>query len=116
MDIQREGKESESKERKVFLMWISVILIFLIMMRTILSRAIGVYRHTKVSVQDGTAAEVEGMENISKLPFYQSFKEGLNLTMQNKLEEANQNFQKALNLLEERRELLSDHYLHINKK
>lgn len=30
---------------------------------------------------DGNEADVYGMENISKLPFYQSFKEGINLTI-----------------------------------
>ena len=47
------------------------------------------------------------------MPFYQSFREGLNLTLQQQLEEANQSFQKALNELESRKEQLSEHYLHI---
>lgn len=37
-------------------------------------------------MQDGDKSDVQGMESISKLPFYQSFKQGMNLTVENKLE------------------------------
>lgn len=81
-----------------------------------LSKIAKVARFSKISVFEGTQADVQGMENISKLPFYQSFREGLNLTMQNNLEEANKSFQQALNLLEDRKEQLTEHYMHIYKK
>ena len=50
-------------------------------------------------MQDGDKGDIQGMESISKWPFYQSFKQGMNLTVENKLEEANQHYQSALNLL-----------------
>ena len=53
----------------------------------------------RINMQDGDKGDVQGMESISKLPFYQSFKQGMNLTVENKLEEANQHYQSALNLL-----------------
>lgn len=74
------------------------------------------FAETKVSMMDGIASDVAGMENISQLPFYVSFKQGLNLSIENKLEEANQHYQQALNLLEDRKEQLKDHYMHIYRK
>ena len=65
---------------------------------------------------DGSPNDVQGLENISGLPFYQSFKEGLNLTLEERLEEANLSFEKALNELEGQKEELAEHYLHIHKK
>ncbi len=44
------------------------------------------FAEAKVTMTDGIPSDVGGMENISQLPFYLSFKEGLNLTMENKLE------------------------------
>lgn len=46
----------------------------------------GGFAEAKVTMSDGIPADVSGMENISQLPFYLSFKEGLNLTLENKLE------------------------------
>ena len=74
------------------------------------------FSNINVNMFDGIKSDVAGMENISKLPFYQSFKSGLNLTMENKLEEANQHYQQSLNLLEDSKEQLKDHYMHIYKK
>lgn len=65
---------------------------------------------------DGNKADVADLENISKLPFYQSFRTGLNLTIEGKLEEANQSYQEALNLLTDGKQQLMDHYMHIYKK
>jgi hypothetical protein len=70
----------------------------------------------KVRMVDGIPSDVGGMENISQLPFYLSFKQGLNLTLENRLEEANQHYQQSLNLLDDRKEQLRDHYLHIHRK
>ena len=53
----------------------------------------------RINMQDGDKGDIQGMESISKWPFYQSFKQGMNLTVENKLEEANQHYQSALNLL-----------------
>lgn len=39
------------------------------------------FSNTNVNMFDGIKSDVAGMENISKLPFYQSFKSGLNLTI-----------------------------------
>lgn len=68
-------------------------------MRTLLNTINKVARFSKINVVDGNQSDIKGMENISKMPFYQSFKEGLNLTMEKQFEEANKNFQKALNEL-----------------
>lgn len=35
----------------------------------------------KVNMVDGIPSDVSNMENISQLPFYVSFKQGLNLTL-----------------------------------
>jgi hypothetical protein len=45
---------------------------------------IGRYFH--IDIVDGKQMDVSQLENISNLPFYRSFKEGLNLTLENKLE------------------------------
>lgn len=44
------------------------------------------FAEAKVTMTDGIPTDVSGMENISQMPFYLSFKEGLNLTLENKLE------------------------------
>jgi hypothetical protein len=44
------------------------------------------FSESKVTMMDGLPTDVAGMENISQLPFYLSFKQGLNLTLENKLE------------------------------
>lgn len=75
-----------------------------------------IFGFSRVSVIDGSPNDVQGLENISGLPFYQSFKEGLNLTLEERLEEANLSFEKALNELEGQKEELAEHYLHIHKK
>jgi hypothetical protein len=53
-----------------------------------LGRFINTARFSNVNVNmfDGIKSDVAGMENISKLPFYLSFKSGVNLTLENKLE------------------------------
>jgi hypothetical protein len=43
------------------------------------------FSEVKVNMFDGIPTDVAGMENISKLPFYQSFKQGLNLSLENRL-------------------------------
>ena len=58
----------------------------------------------------------EDMKIIANMPFYRSFQEGVNLTHENSLEEANKQYQSALNQLEERREQMMEHYIHIQKK
>lgn len=39
------------------------------------------FSNLNTKIVDGIQSDVQGMENISKLPFYQSFKEGINLTI-----------------------------------
>jgi len=50
-----------------------------------LSRLLSYGSFSNPKILDGNKSDVAGMENISKLPFYQSFREGLNLSLENKL-------------------------------
>lgn len=73
--LQWSGKgRKEGEDPGVFLTGNETYTNYLIMMRTLLIKSLGVYRCSKMAMQDGTLADVEGMENISKLPFYLSFK------------------------------------------
>jgi hypothetical protein len=79
-----------------------VLIVIIMLIRKIagLTR-LGYFSNPKIF--DGIKSDVAGMENISKMPFYLSFREGLNLTLENKLEEANKHYQQALNLLEDKK-------------
>lgn len=39
------------------------------------------FSSANINLIDGIKSDVAGMENISKMPFYQSFREGLNLSL-----------------------------------
>ena len=66
-------------------------------MQRFIAKATQLYRFSRVVVQEGTHDDTANMDKLSDLPFYRSFREGLNLTLNNKLEEANISFQTALN-------------------
>ena len=68
-------------------------------MQRFIARASQLYRFSRVVIQEGTREDTTNMDKVSDMPFYRSFREGLHLTINNKLEEANVSFQTALNEL-----------------
>ena len=58
----------------------------------------------------------QNTETVRTMPFWKSFQQGVDLTHNNSLEEANRHYHRALNQLEERKETMMEHYLHIYKK
>ena len=60
-------------------------------------------RFSKIPIMDGIKTDIQGMENISELPFYRSFKQGTDLSINGKYEEANTYYQQALNQLEDKK-------------